>query len=67
MKHLLFILSLITFISVDILSQSIPRQINYQGLLKDAAGNNVSDGTYTMVFSIMNLQGVRPFGVKPRV
>ena len=54
MKHLLFILSLITFISVDILSQSIPRQINYQGLLKDAAGNNVSDGTYTMVFSIYN-------------
>ncbi len=54
MKRLLFILALITFFSFDILSQSIPRQINYQGLLKDAAGNNVSDGTYTMVFGIYN-------------
>lgn len=35
-------------------AQSIPTTINYQGALKDASGNNVPNGNYTLTFNIYN-------------
>jgi hypothetical protein len=54
MKKLLLLVSLITFISVNAFSQAIPKQINYQGVLKNQTGTVVSDGNYSMTFKIYN-------------
>ena len=40
--------------SVNILGQAIPKQIDYQGVLKTAAGGIVPDGNYPMTFKIYN-------------
>ena len=47
---LVFIISMIT--SIIIFSQSLPHTINYQGVLKDAAGVVVANGDYTLKFTI---------------
>ncbi len=54
MKRIIFISIMIAFFSSDIFSQSIPRQLNYQGVLRNAAGTNVPDSSYTMNFKIYN-------------
>lgn len=53
MKKILFIISLVTVISVNIICQTIPKQINYQGILKDATGNLLT-GDYALTFKIYN-------------
>ena len=52
MKKLLFLLTIVSFMSVNILGQAIPKQIDYQGVLKTAAGGTVPDGNYPMTFNI---------------
>ena len=54
MKKLLFLLTIVSFMSVNILGQAIPKQIDYQGVLKTAAGGIVPDGNYPMTFKIYN-------------
>ena len=53
MKRIVFILALIILISVNIFSQTIPKQISYQGVLKDASGN-ILTGIFTITFKIYN-------------
>ncbi len=52
MKRIIFLSAMIAFFSCNIFSQPIPKEINYQGVLKNAAGNNVQDGNYSMTFKI---------------
>jgi|WetSurMetagenome_2_1015567.scaffolds.fasta_scaffold12684_3 hypothetical protein len=54
MKKLLFLLTIISFMSINIFGQAIPKQIDYQGVLKTAAGGIVPDGNYPMTFKIYN-------------
>ena len=52
MKRILFILTLIGFLSVNVFGQAIPKQINYQGILKE--GSALLDGNYPFTFRIYN-------------
>lgn len=54
MKRLLIIISLICFFSVQNFGQAIPKQFDYQGILKTSAGGIVPDGNYPMTFKIYN-------------
>ena len=45
---------LLLFFPFLLISQ-IPQTLNYQGLLKDNSGNPVSDGNYSVVFSIYDV------------
>lgn len=54
MKRILFLLTLITYLSVNIYGQAIPKQFDYQGVLKTSAGGTVPDGNYPMTFKIYN-------------
>ncbi|AFH47898.1 Hypothetical protein IALB_0186 [Ignavibacterium album JCM 16511] len=40
----------------EIFSQGIPQTINFQGVLKDASGNIVSNGDYNVTFKIYNAE-----------
>jgi len=40
------------FFACEVFSQGIPQTINYQGVLKDASGNIVSNGDYNLSFKI---------------
>jgi hypothetical protein len=42
------------FFACEVFSQGIPQTINYQGVLKDASGNIVSNGDYNLTFKIYN-------------
>ena len=53
MKFTIFMLALVTLLSGNIFSQVIPKQISYQGILKDASGN-VLTGDFTITFKIYN-------------
>src|SRR3989304_3199766 len=53
MKRILFLIAIITFSSINIFSQTIPKLISYQGVLKDASGNIVT-GDFPMKFKIYN-------------
>lgn len=54
MKRVFFFLTLISFLSVNIYGQAIPRQFDYQGVLKTSAGGIVPDGNYPMTFKMYN-------------
>jgi hypothetical protein len=58
--HLLFALFVFLFISTDILAQGIPETINYQGVLKDAAGIVVPNGDYNITFKIYEVTSGGP-------
>ena len=53
MKRILFILTLIGLLSVNLFGQVIPKQISYQGVLKDANGDLVN-GDQAITFKIYN-------------
>lgn len=53
MKRILSLLTLMGFLSVNIFGQAIPKQINYQGVLKDASGNLIN-GDQAITFKIYN-------------
>src|SRR4030066_778057 len=53
MKRIIFLIVLISFSSINIFSQVIPKLISYQGVLKDASGNIVT-GDFAMTFKIYN-------------
>lgn len=53
MKRIIFLLAMVVFLSSNIFSQAIPKQINYQGVLKDASGN-ILTGDFAMTFKIYN-------------
>ena len=53
MKRILFLIAIITFSSINIFSQTIPKLISYQGVLKDASGN-ILTGDFAMTFKIYN-------------
>ena len=53
MKRVAFTISLIAFLTVNVFSQAIPKQISYQGVLKDASGN-ILTGDFSMTFKIYN-------------
>lgn len=54
MKKLLLLTIFIVFTSNNIFSQAIPKQIDYQGVLKTSAGTIVPDGNYQLTFRIYN-------------
>jgi len=54
MKKLLLLLIICTITSINIFGQAIPKQIDYQGVLKTAAGVIVPDGNYPLTFKIYN-------------
>ncbi|NWG28719.1 MAG: hypothetical protein HXY48_09335 [Ignavibacteriaceae bacterium] len=54
MKKLLLLAVFIVFTSTNIFSQAIPKQIDYQGVLKTSAGTIVPDGNYQLTFKIYN-------------
>lgn len=53
-KKIFIILSLL--ICTTCLFSAVPPLINYQGKLSDSSGNPVSDGTYSMIFKIYNVE-----------
>jgi hypothetical protein len=54
MKKLLLLLTIIFITSINIFGQAIPKQIDYQGVLKTSAGSIVPDGNYQLTFKIYN-------------
>lgn len=54
MKKLLLLLIIIALTSINIFGQEIPKQIDYQGVLKTSAGVIVPDGNYPLTFKIYN-------------
>jgi len=57
MKNFTFLLVLFAFFLINSsVAQTIPQTINYQGVLKDAAGNIVPNGNYTITFKIYNTE-----------
>jgi hypothetical protein len=54
MKKLFLLAVFIVFTSTNIFSQAIPKQIDYQGVLKTSAGTIVPDGNYQLTFKIYN-------------
>ncbi len=61
MKRIILLSAILFFFSLNIFSQSIPEEINYQGVLKNAAGSSIQDSSYTMVFKIYD----QPIGGTP--
>ncbi|UCF05013.1 MAG: hypothetical protein JSV33_13990 [bacterium] len=55
MKRMLSIAALIIAVFAAVVYGAIPRTLNYQGVLTDAGGTVVPDGTYSIVFSIYNV------------
>ncbi len=56
-KLVLFFTTLISLVSIsNIYSQSIPETINYQGILKDAAGVVVPNGDYNFTFKLYDVE-----------
>lgn len=53
-KTFLFVSLLIIVSFCEVFSQSIPETISFQGVLKDASGNVVSNGDYNLTFRIYN-------------
>lgn len=53
MKRIL-LLGLICLLSVNVFGQAIPKQFDYQGVLRTTAGGIVPDGNYPMTFRIYN-------------
>jgi hypothetical protein len=53
MKRILILLSLLCFLSVSVFGQAIPKQFDYQGVLKDASGTALN-GDYGLTFRIYN-------------
>ncbi|MCX8106891.1 MAG: hypothetical protein N3D80_13570, partial [Ignavibacterium album] len=51
-----FALLVVAMISGKIIAQGIPQTINFQGVLKDASGNIVSNGDYNITFKIYNAE-----------
>jgi hypothetical protein len=55
-KYTTLLVLLISMISsIIIFSQSLPQTINYQGVLKDAAGVTVANGDYNITFKIYDV------------
>lgn len=54
MKKLLLLLIVICITSVTTFGQAIPRQIDYQGVLKTSSGTIVPNGNYQLTFKIYN-------------
>ncbi len=53
MKKLILLLIILSVGTVNLFGQAIPKQISYQGVLKDASGNFVN-GNQVLTFSIYN-------------
>ena len=53
MKRTVLLLFVISIFASNVFSQAIPKQISYQGVLKDAVGN-VLTGDFAMTFKIYN-------------
>ena len=54
MKKLILLFMFIVFTSINLFSQAIPTQLDYQGILKDVSGNLLS-GDYTLTFKIYDV------------
>ncbi|MBK7629192.1 MAG: hypothetical protein IPJ23_00310 [Ignavibacteriales bacterium] len=51
-----FVLLICLFTLTSIYSQGIPETINYQGILKDAAGVVVPNGDYNLTFKLYDVE-----------
>lgn len=51
-----FVLLFVGMITCEIIAQGIPQTINFQGVLKDASGNIVSNGDYNITFKIYDAE-----------
>ena len=60
MKKLTLLLVIVSFAFSNIYAQEIPQKINYQGILKDAAGIVVPDGEYILTFKLYNTESGGP-------
>ena len=54
MKRLFLLLIITVITSFNVFGQAIPKQIDYQGVLKTSAGVIVPDGNYQLTFRIYN-------------
>jgi hypothetical protein len=54
MKKIFLHLVIIVITSLNVFGQAIPKQIDYQGVLKSSAGVIVPDGNYPITFKIYN-------------
>ncbi|MEP0861951.1 MAG: hypothetical protein HRF52_11000 [Ignavibacterium sp.] len=54
--NIFFVILLSTLFALELFSQTIPQTINFQGVLKDASGNIVSNGDYNVTFKIYNAE-----------
>lgn len=53
MKRTIFLLAMLVLLTGQAFGQAIPKQISYQGVLKDASGN-ILNGDFSMTFKIYN-------------
>jgi len=54
MKKIIFLLAFI-FFAVQLCLAQIPKTISYQGILKNADGTSVTDGTYSITFKLYDI------------
>lgn len=54
MKKIFLLLVITVITSLNVFGQAIPKQIDYQGVLKSSAGVIVPDGNYPITFKIYN-------------
>jgi len=54
MKRLFLLLVITVITSINVFGQAIPKQIDYQGVLKTSTGTIVADGNYQLTFRIYN-------------
>jgi hypothetical protein len=52
MKRAIYLVALIFVLTVQVSWAQIPKQISYQGVLTDAGGTPVANGTYSLTFTI---------------
>ena len=56
MNRYSFIMDVFLAIFANIAFGQVPQEINYQGVLKDASGNPVADGTYSITFRLFDAE-----------
>ena len=56
MKQILFIMALILILAIQVSWAQIPETMGYQGLLTNADGTAVDDGSYILTFNIYSLE-----------
>ncbi|OQY27094.1 MAG: hypothetical protein B6244_11635 [Candidatus Cloacimonetes bacterium 4572_55] len=56
MRRIMLLCVLFIFLTVQFVSGDVPYTISYQGILKDSAGDPVSNATYSLTFTLYNAE-----------